>query len=282
MLYRLDDRLKETIEWQERAVQLEPGDYWSQFYLGLYHWRAGHIQKALEHDQAAVALWPDSPWTWLNLALLHRANGDLDRALDDLNQALATARDFDFLQARLQLGEVKQSLGDSAGARAAYEWVIAKGAGSPIARAGRLNRAKLDLDQGAVGRAWAEYNALVGEDRRDVSARLGRALVALQLGRYEQADADLSILLTRDDPVNAEQYFAQRRWRAWAWASSRRPRPTPLTRTAASPPRATSVSGFARFWPSAAWRNSPGSPNQTILCFCRATDPRSKPIFARR
>ena len=113
-------------------------------------------------------------------------------------------------------------------------------------------------------------------------ARLGRALVALQLGRYEQADADLSILLTRDDPENAELYFARRALRAWPWAAWRRPSPTPQTRTAASPPRATSVSGFARFWPSAAWRNSPGSPSQTTLCFCRATDPRSKPIFARR
>ena len=49
-----------------------------------------------------------------------------------------------------------------------------------------------------------------GEDPRDVQARLGRALVALQQGRYEQADADLSILLTRDDPENAELYFARR------------------------------------------------------------------------
>src|SRR4051812_15698895 len=66
------------------------------------------------------------------------------------------------------------------------------------------------MDQGAVGRAWDEYNALVGEDERDIEARLGRALVALQLGRYEQADKDLSILLTRDDPASAELYFARR------------------------------------------------------------------------
>jgi serine/threonine protein kinase/tetratricopeptide (TPR) repeat protein len=210
LLYDLDGRREETIAWLERAVRLEPGDYWSQFYLGYHHWKAGHNQKALEHDQAAVALQPGSPWAWFNLAFLHRAADDLDLAMDDLNQALKKARDFDFLEARLQLGLVKQWLGDSTGARAAYERVIARGAGSPIARAGRLNRAKLDMDEGAVGRAWAEYNALVGEDERDIEARLGRALVALQLGRYEQADKDLSILLTRDDPENAELYFARR------------------------------------------------------------------------
>ena len=80
---------EETIAWLERAVRLEPGDYWSQFYLGYHHWRAGHNQKALEHDQAAVALQPGSPWAWFNLALLHRAADDLDLAMDDLNQALA-------------------------------------------------------------------------------------------------------------------------------------------------------------------------------------------------
>ena len=135
LLYDLDDRLRETIKWLERAVRLNPGDYWSQFYLGYFHRRAGNIQRALEHDQAAVALRPDSPWAWFNLAFLHQANDDLEQALDDLNQALATARDFDFLDARLQLGLVKQSLGDAAGARAAYEWVITKGAGSESAKA---------------------------------------------------------------------------------------------------------------------------------------------------
>ena len=61
LLYDLDGRLDETITWLERAVRLEPGDYWSQFYLGYYHQRAGHIQKALEHDQAAVAFGPTPP-----------------------------------------------------------------------------------------------------------------------------------------------------------------------------------------------------------------------------
>ena len=94
LLFDLDGRSDETIAWLERAVRLEPGDYWSQFYLGYYHQRAGHIQKALEHDQAAVALQPGSPWAWFNLGLLHRAADDLDLAMDDLNQALAKAAGF--------------------------------------------------------------------------------------------------------------------------------------------------------------------------------------------
>ena len=44
---------------------------------------------------------------------------------------------------------MKQVLGDDAGARAAYETVIAAGPGNPFASAARLNRAKLDIDAGA-------------------------------------------------------------------------------------------------------------------------------------
>ena len=87
------------------------------------------------------------------------------------------------LEAHLVLGLVKQVLGDDAGARAAYDAVIAAGPGNPFASAGRLNRAKLDIDAGAVDRAWAEYDALLAEDPRDVPARLSRALLALRLGR---------------------------------------------------------------------------------------------------
>ena len=141
----------------------------------------------MEHYQAAVALRPDSPWARCNRALLYHARGDWDRALDDLNRALASPQGADLLEARLDLGLVKQVLGDDAGARAAYESVIAAaGPGNPFARAGRLNRAKLDIDAGAVDRAWAEYAALLAEDPRDAPARLGRALLALRLGRAAQ------------------------------------------------------------------------------------------------
>ena len=81
----------------------------------------------MEHYQAAVALRPDSPWARNNRALLYRERGDLDSALDDLNRALASPQGADFPEARLNLGIVKEALGDDAGARAAYESVIAAG-----------------------------------------------------------------------------------------------------------------------------------------------------------
>ena len=75
LLSDLDGRSEATIAWLERATRLDPSDYWSQFYLGFFLERAGHIQRALEHYQAAVALRPQSPWAWYNRALLHQARG---------------------------------------------------------------------------------------------------------------------------------------------------------------------------------------------------------------
>ena len=209
ILCDLEGRYEESLGWLERATLLEQDDYWSQFYLGYHYGRAGQYGRALEHYQAAVILRPDSPWARHNRAILFRSRGDWDRALDDLNRILASPYGKDLPESQLELGIVKQVLGDDVGARAAYEAVIAAGAGGPLARAGRLNRAKLDIDSGATDRAWAEYHSLLLEDSRDAPARLSRALLALRLGRYQQADADLTLLL-RDDPERSDEILARR------------------------------------------------------------------------
>ena len=189
------------VAWLERATLLEPSDYWSQFYLGNYHERLGQNGRAMEHYQAAVALRPDSPWARCNRAVLYHARGDWDRALDDLNRALASPQGADLLEARLELGVVKQVLGDDAGARAAYESVIAAAEPSNLfARAARLNRAKLDFDAGAVDRAWAEYAALLAEVPRDDPARWNRALLAMRLGRSGRVPRRISRPCSSETP----------------------------------------------------------------------------------
>jgi serine/threonine protein kinase/Tfp pilus assembly protein PilF len=210
LLCDLEGRAEAEVAWLGRATALEPSDYWSQFYLGHVHQRLGRKGRAMEHYQAAVALRPDSPWARLNRALLYHMAGEWDRALDDLNRALASPPGAHFLEARLNLGAVKQDLGDEAGARVAYESVIrAAGPGNPLARAGRLNRAGLDSDAGALDRARAEYDALLDEDRHDDQARWNRALLALGTGRAAQAEADLTTLL-RETPERADEILARR------------------------------------------------------------------------
>ncbi len=132
LLCDLEEQTEAAVAWLERATLLEPSDYWSQFYLGTHRWRLGQNGRAMEHYQAAVALRPDSPWARCNRAVLYHARGDWDRALDDLNRALASPQGADLLEARLELGVVKQVLGDDEGARAAYETVIAAGNGSAL------------------------------------------------------------------------------------------------------------------------------------------------------
>ena len=206
MLRVLEDRDASAIAWLERAVRITPDDYWSQFFLAFLHNKARHPQEALDHYNQAIVLRPEAPWARFNRAQLHQVRGDWDKALDDLNRALATARDvdYDYPEARLGLGLLRQYLGDIAGAREAYESVIAPG--TALARALRLNRAKLDFDVGDIGRAHAELDALVAEAPADPNARLARALLALRIGQVVRAEADLTYLLQNDPRDSAERY----------------------------------------------------------------------------
>jgi serine/threonine protein kinase/Tfp pilus assembly protein PilF len=209
LLCDLADRKDATIAWLEQANRLDPRDYWSQFYSGFYHEQSGHHQRALEHYHVAVALRERSPWARFNRARIYRIRGSWERALEDLNQAMALSQGIDFPELLLELGLAKQNLGDIAGARAAYESVIRSQAGGPLARAGRLNGAKLDNDEGAVDRARAEYDALLDDDPRDSEARLSRALLALRHGRPARAEADLTVLLG-EIPERADEIYARR------------------------------------------------------------------------
>ncbi|MGO9923982.1 MAG: protein kinase domain-containing protein [Isosphaeraceae bacterium] len=198
-----------ALAWLERATSLRVNDYWPEMYLGYYHKSTGQIARALEDYKAAIALRPELPWAWYDRALVHQARGEWQLALDDLNRARASPFGADFWDLRLELGVVKQFLGDEAGARAAYEAVIASGADGYVMRAARLNRAMLDADTGLPDRAWAEYNSLLDLNPRDVLARQNRALLALRFGRSQQAEADLTILL-RDAPERADMILARR------------------------------------------------------------------------
>ncbi|WP_165226622.1 serine/threonine-protein kinase [Aquisphaera insulae] len=204
LLCDLEGDLEGAAAWLERSIRRDPGDYWSQFYLGNYRGRLGQNDRALAHYQAAVALRPDSPWARYDLALMNHLRGDSRTALEDLRIVLADHRGARMVDARLELGLVLQSLGDEAGARTAYAEVIAADPGGSLARAARLNRAKIDADAGNLPLARSEYEALLNEDPRDVPARLSRALLAIRTGEAGLAEADLTVLLTLDPDRTAE------------------------------------------------------------------------------
>jgi serine/threonine protein kinase/Tfp pilus assembly protein PilF len=205
----LERRTEAASEWLERATALEPSNYWSQFYSGYYHSRLNQNDRAFENYQAAVALRPDSPWARYNRALLSRARGDFGLALDDLNRVVSSPQGASLPDAFLELGIVKEALGDPQGAREAYERVIKADRNGLLARAGRLNRARLDFAAGAIKKALREYDDLLAEDRNDHGARLSRALVAVRSGQFAQAESDLTILLSQL-PERSDEILARR------------------------------------------------------------------------
>ncbi|MFO0952541.1 MAG: protein kinase [Isosphaeraceae bacterium] len=203
-------RAAEAVAWLRQAVRLEPSHYWYQYALAYaYDQTPGDQAEALRHYDLAVALKPDSPWVRFSRARIYRARGAWPLAVDDLQFALRVGRASDGRpidpaferQTRLELGLVLQSLGDLAGARREYGWVIASDPSGDYAHAARLNRAKLDADDGETARAFDEYEALVKERPRDPAARRGRALLGLRIGRYRDAEADLTRLVEGNLPA---------------------------------------------------------------------------------
>ncbi len=200
-----EDRRDEAIAYLSRAVDREPGNYWYQYCLAFAFDSAGgaNATEALRHYDAALAIEPRSPWVRFSRAPIYRARHAWKRAMDDLRRALDDSRALPAgeqvptfeARVRLELGLVRQSLGDLSGARSEYERVIGLGSSPALVRAARLNRAKLDMDAGFRARGRAEYEALVESGPTDRLARIGRALIALRAGDAQRADEDLSTLL---------------------------------------------------------------------------------------
>ncbi len=205
------ERRSEAAAWFKKAVHRDEGNYWFHYYLAYAHDHpTGNPAVANSHYDAAVALKPRSPWVRFTRARYYRLGGkdwnlaveELLRALSDFHALPASDRDPEFeSQTRLELGLVRQSLGDLAGARAEYAAVVEANPLGDYAFAARLNRAKLDADAGDVGRARAEFDALLDAHPDDHTARLGRAMLALRVGQPERAETDLTALLnSRLDP----------------------------------------------------------------------------------
>ncbi|WP_422924578.1 protein kinase domain-containing protein [Singulisphaera sp. PoT] len=196
LLSQLRNEPATSLGWLERAVELQPDDYWYEFYLAYHHELGGRVESALVHYGAALALRPRNPWVLLNRAHLYWSQrGAWDRALRDLEEAMALASEGDMTAILLERGHVLQRVGDHIGAYRDYGRVLALGPNTQAGRVARLNRAKLDADAGASGRAWSEYNLLLTEDPSDGLARLGRALLAFRAQRLDLAEADLNVLI---------------------------------------------------------------------------------------
>jgi serine/threonine protein kinase/predicted Zn-dependent protease len=188
-----------TLTWLERARFLRPDHYWHQYILAYDLERADDIEGALRHYEAAIALRPSAPWAWFNRAHLYAyRRGAWNRALRDLDRAVALAGERPLERARflVERGKVRRDVGDVVGARADFAAAMAADPNGHIARAARLDQARLDAEAGATRQARSAYDALLESDPSDRLARLARARLALRQGRAAEAEADLTCLLS--------------------------------------------------------------------------------------
>jgi tetratricopeptide (TPR) repeat protein len=204
-----EGRFGEAVAQLRSAARGDEGNYWYQYYLAFAHDEKGRgdadRNEALRHYEVALALKPQSPWVRFSLARLYRQRGVWAQARAGLLQAIeddealpAADRDPVLVgKARLELGLVLQAVGDLGGARDEYDRVISADPSGDLARAARLNRAKLDADSGDFAAARAAYDAALSDPAApdQQTARLTRALLSLRSGDAARAEADLSALL---------------------------------------------------------------------------------------
>ncbi len=164
------------------------------------------------HYNVAVALKPSSPWVRFSRARLNRSKGRWEWATDDLKLALEAFRERpEAAQVHLELGYLYQELGAFTMVRREYARILDSAAKPDFIGAALLNLAYLDAESGDVSAAFRRYDRILSRDPRDTAARHSRALLELQLGQAEKAEADLSILLDSGSKLeNREEILAAR------------------------------------------------------------------------
>ncbi len=158
-----------------RSAQLDPDEFWPQFFWGVCASRLGRHQDAVTAVSAAIALKPDSAECYYNRARSHEALGALERAHFDYTRAL----------------ELKPTFAAAALNRGAMAY-----------RAGRVQEALADLERARIHArdartlGLAAYNlALVHLKKGDLPQAHARLRQAVELG-----NPDAQALAGRLDP----------------------------------------------------------------------------------
>ncbi len=203
LLALLDDQPERGVAWLERAVRLDPSQFWYQFALAYRYGVSNDHARALQHYDEALVLRPNSGWAHFNRAHLYWSKLRVwDRAFEDLERARQNPEGLDPLAIRVETGLMAQYLGDFATALREYNAVIEASPHGDPAQQAYLNRARLLADSGELSAALAEYDALLEANPQLVGAGVGRALVLIQLELYADADRELTRWIQNaDEPV---------------------------------------------------------------------------------
>jgi tetratricopeptide (TPR) repeat protein len=194
--------------WLERAIRLDPSQYWPQYYLGRLIDEQDD-DSAREHLFVATVLRPDSPWANLSLANFYRKQLIWKHALWYVDKAIEAARKqgIAFDEGYLNKAVILQRLGRHGEAERLMRELIGRTSErSTAGRRARLNLGSVLSEQGDLRGAFEAYDRAARRFPEDPEAILGRAMMALQMGRIEVAERDLKTLLElspRDAEVHA-------------------------------------------------------------------------------
>jgi tetratricopeptide (TPR) repeat protein len=87
--YLRSHRLDLAAEQFRLGLDMQPQDFWLNFYEGLGEYRLGRFEEAVSAFRACIALSPRTAECYYNRALAYQGLGRLDRALADYDRALS-------------------------------------------------------------------------------------------------------------------------------------------------------------------------------------------------
>jgi tetratricopeptide (TPR) repeat protein len=197
-----------------RAGRLASDSALDAFLLGEEHYRRGEFAKAIEALKSAVSRQPDHFWSQLTLACCYLEGKEWDKAHLCLTAALTIKRDS--VWARLLLGYVEREAGaldDAENSLRAAERLLT-GPGEDEARFLLcVNRGLLRLRQGRPDEALADMAKATGLRPDDWAPHLNRARICQKLGRHDEAERELRLVLERRPPplILADYHAARAR-----------------------------------------------------------------------
>lgn len=165
----------------EHALRLRPD--WPELHnsLGVALRLQGRLDEALSHCREAVRLAPDMAEARNNLGSMLTEQGNLEEAIDSLRDAIRLKPDF--ANAHSNLGVVFYRQHRYAEAVAEYRQALAY---NPAFAEAHNNLGSVLFDLGQAAEALASFNEAIRLQPDYRQAHLGRALVWLSRGDYEQ------------------------------------------------------------------------------------------------
>jgi len=187
----------------EKAAECDPRFAQAQINLGLVLTEAGEFSLAVSHLSRAIQLLgqrPEAAYPHYLLAKIYSDEAQVNRAAAELQQAVSLQPDF--AEAWSDLGSVRKTLLDDAGALAAFEKAVQLAPGDPVAQT-RLGTELLGQEKAHEAVPHLEEAVRLGPENQSALYNLHRALILDgHAGEAEAVKQKLNDLLRRQDQAD--------------------------------------------------------------------------------